>query len=102
MSYNINTIINIQRVIRGHLTRRKIIPCKYIYYYYNKYLQIKSKLDPNTQEPIDDLTSDCIEWLRSIGSESSKVSDIIEHRDELVYKEIENGNHSIRFFIKKS
>ena len=34
-------IINIQRVIRGHLARRKIIPSKYIYYYYNKYLQIK-------------------------------------------------------------
>ena len=40
---------------------------------------------------MDDLTDECIEWLRSIGSESTKVSDIIDHKDSIVYKEIENG-----------
>ena len=52
---------------------------------------LKSKVDPDTQEPLDDLTSDCIEWLQSIGSNSTQVSHIIDNKDKLVYKEIENG-----------
>jgi long-chain-fatty-acid--CoA ligase ACSBG len=52
---------------------------------------LKCNIDSNTGEPLDDLTSDCISWLQSIGSNSTKTSDIIDHKDEIVYKEIENG-----------
>jgi hypothetical protein len=42
--------------------------------------------------PLDTLTSDCVKYLKSIGSKSTKVSDILDKKDEIVYKAIENGN----------
>lgn len=60
-----------------------------------KYLVIlvtlKSKINLDTLEPKDELTDDCIEWLKSIGSNSTKVSDIVDNKDPLVYQQIEKG-----------
>ena len=42
-------------------------------------------------EPLDDLTESCVNWIKSIGSKSTKISDIIKNKDPLVYKEIEDG-----------
>lgn len=52
---------------------------------------LKSNVNTDTGEPLDDLTNDCIAFLQSIGSKSTKVSDIVNHKDKIVYKEIENG-----------
>ena len=45
----------------------------------------------DTLEPLDDLTETCVNWIKSIGSKSTKVSDIINNKDSLVYKEIDKG-----------
>ena len=37
----IKHVKNIQKIVKGHLVRRKIYPYKYITYYYNKYLKNK-------------------------------------------------------------
>lgn len=42
-------------------------------------------------EPLDELTENCIKFLRNIGSKSSCVSEIVNNQDKLVYKAIENG-----------
>jgi long-chain-fatty-acid--CoA ligase ACSBG len=42
-------------------------------------------------EPQDELTNDCISFLKSIGSNSTKISDIVDNKDKIIYKEIENG-----------
>ena len=43
---------------------------------------------------MDNLNSDCIKYLNSIGSNSTKVSDIVNKKDPIVYKAIENGKIS--------
>ena len=60
-----------------------------------KYLVIlvtlKCDVDLDTLMPLDTLTPNCIEFLKSKGSKATKVSEIVANRDPLVYKEIENG-----------
>lgn len=41
--------------------------------------------------PIDDLAVDCVDFVKKLGSNSNKVTDIIEKKDQLVYKAIEAG-----------
>ena len=53
---------------------------------------LKSKIDLDTMEPLDELADSCIEWLRRNGSSSTKVSQIINSKDPVVYKAIDNGN----------
>ena len=42
-------------------------------------------------EPTDELTEDCIKYLYSIGSKSTKISEILENKDPAVYSAIEHG-----------
>ena len=57
---------------------------------------MKSKVDSDTQLSLDELTPACIDALKSIGSNSTRISDIIDNKDPLVYKKIENGKKSWR------
>ena len=41
--------------------------------------------------PIDDLTDDCINFIKTHGSNSKRVSDIINNKDKIVYDLIEKG-----------
>jgi hypothetical protein len=45
----------------------------------------------NTMEPLNELTDECIKWLASIGSKAKSISEIIETKDNKVYKAIEDG-----------
>jgi long-chain-fatty-acid--CoA ligase ACSBG len=42
-------------------------------------------------EPLDTLTSDCIDYISSLGSNSKTLSEIINKIDPIVYNAIENG-----------
>ena len=57
----------------------------------------KSKINLDTMEPLDELTENCIHFLRKIGSSSSNVSQIVNNQDKLVYKAIENGLKKLIF-----
>ena len=54
---------------------------------------LKSDVDLDSLIPLDSLTHGCIEALRSIGSYSTKVSEIVARKDLLVYKKIEEGRN---------
>lgn len=41
--------------------------------------------------PLDELTPECISFLETLGSKSKNVNDIIDNKDQIVYKAIENG-----------
>lgn len=41
--------------------------------------------------PTDDLTEECITYLRSLGSTSKQVSDIVDNKDSIAYKAIDEG-----------
>jgi long-chain-fatty-acid--CoA ligase ACSBG len=60
-----------------------------------KYLTIlvtlKTIINLDTLAPTDDLMPECIEYLRSLGSKSTKLSEVLANRDEVVYKAIEQG-----------
>jgi long-chain-fatty-acid--CoA ligase ACSBG len=45
----------------------------------------------DTLEPLDTLTSDCIEFISSLGSNSKTLSEILQKKDSIVYNAIENG-----------
>ena len=50
-------------------------------------------------EPLDELTDVCISYLKTIGSNATKVSQICDNKDPLVYKAIENGSNSFEMNI---
>ena len=52
---------------------------------------LKSKTDPITMEPSDHLKENCIEYLKSVGSNSTRISEIINTKDPFVYNTIEKG-----------
>lgn len=56
-----------------------------------KFLKLKCKLNPESGEPFDELTEECVNYLQSINSSSRCVSDIIDNKDPKVYKVIEEG-----------
>jgi hypothetical protein len=45
----------------------------------------------DTLEPQDELTEDTINFLRNLGSSARFVSDIVNTRDPVVYREIQTG-----------
>ncbi len=59
---------------------------------------LKSDVDMDSLMPLDSLTHGCIEALRSIGSNSTKVSEIVARKDLLVYKKIEEGKKLLFLF----
>ncbi|KAG8516429.1 Long-chain-fatty-acid--CoA ligase ACSBG1 [Galemys pyrenaicus] len=48
-------------------------------------------LDPDTLEPTDRLTEQAVEFCQKLGSKATTVSEIVGHRDEAVYRAIEDG-----------
>ncbi|XP_049495685.1 long-chain-fatty-acid--CoA ligase ACSBG2-like isoform X2 [Panthera uncia] len=54
-------------------------------------LTLKCKMDGITGEPLDELSSEAINFCRKLGSHVSTVSEILELRDPLVYKAIQEG-----------
>ncbi|XP_051175143.1 very long-chain-fatty-acid--CoA ligase bubblegum isoform X1 [Leptopilina boulardi] len=52
---------------------------------------LKTEMNIDTGEPLDTLLPDTKTWLKSIGSKATTLSNIIETRDPLVYKEIEKA-----------
>ena len=56
----------------------------------------------DTLEPLDELTDECIKYLNEIGSNSTKVSQIVNNQDPKVYTAIEKGNWiSIQLYLFK-
>lgn len=52
---------------------------------------LKTVINLETMLPTDDLTHDCIEYLKSKGSKSTKLSEILSNNDEIVHNLIEAG-----------
>ena len=52
-------------------------------------------MNMETLEPQDSLTDEAIKWLKSLGSKSTSISQIIETKDPIVYAQIDKGNLSI-------
>lgn len=45
----------------------------------------------DTLEPTDNLTAVTVDWVKAQGSGSTKVSDILDHKDAIVLKAIQKG-----------
>lgn len=62
-----------------------------------KYLVIlvtlKSLIDLDTMLPLDQLTPECIQFLKSIGSNATTVSEVVNTKDRAVYQAIEDGKN---------
>ncbi|XP_071167189.1 long-chain-fatty-acid--CoA ligase ACSBG2-like isoform X3 [Mytilus edulis] len=54
-------------------------------------LCLKVDVDTETAEPSNNLTTDCKEWCKSIGSQATTVEDIIDKKDAVVLKAIQDG-----------
>ncbi|XP_026731627.1 long-chain-fatty-acid--CoA ligase ACSBG2-like isoform X2 [Trichoplusia ni] len=54
-------------------------------------LTLKSKVNSETGDPLDDLESETCKWVASLGSTATKVSQIVSTKDPLIYKAIEEG-----------
>uniref|UniRef100_A0A8C1KQL7 Long-chain-fatty-acid--CoA ligase ACSBG1 n=1 Tax=Cyprinus carpio TaxID=7962 RepID=A0A8C1KQL7_CYPCA len=54
-------------------------------------LTLKCTINPETTEPTDILSLEAVEFCQRLGSQSTKVSDIIGGKDKLVYQSIEEG-----------
>uniref|UniRef100_A0A8C1ZNS2 Long-chain-fatty-acid--CoA ligase ACSBG1 n=1 Tax=Cyprinus carpio TaxID=7962 RepID=A0A8C1ZNS2_CYPCA len=54
-------------------------------------LTLKCTNNPETTEPTDILSLEAVEFCQRLGSQSTKVSDIIGGKDKLVYQSIEEG-----------
>ncbi|XP_069137108.1 long-chain-fatty-acid--CoA ligase ACSBG2-like isoform X3 [Argopecten irradians] len=54
-------------------------------------ITLKVTVDPDTGEPTDNLTREAKTWCQSIGSESTKLTDIINDKDTVVLNAIQAG-----------
>ena len=48
-------------------------------------------IDPDTLEPEDNLTGDAIAWCKSVGSDATTLSQILESKDSKIYEGIQAG-----------
>ncbi len=48
-------------------------------------------MDPDSGSPTDDLMPDAIEWCQSVGSNATKVSEILDVMDPKVMQAIQQG-----------
>ena len=48
-------------------------------------------MDPDTGEPLDTLSPVCIQHLEDIGSDCTKVSEVVETKDKVIFDAIEEG-----------
>lgn len=58
-------------------------------------LTLKCCMNQDSGEPEDELTTEAIEFCQKIGSKSVKVSDIVGHKDKLVYAAIQEGVNAV-------
>lgn len=61
--------------------------CKFL----SMLLTLKCNMDSETGEPLDELTPEAKQFCRQIGSNATKVSEIVSTQDEAVYKAIQTG-----------
>ncbi|KAJ8304976.1 hypothetical protein KUTeg_018559 [Tegillarca granosa] len=54
-------------------------------------LTLKVVIDPDSGEPSDVLTPEAVDWCKSKGSNATKVSDILDKKDAIVLKAIQEG-----------
>ncbi|XP_021206362.1 very long-chain-fatty-acid--CoA ligase bubblegum isoform X2 [Bombyx mori] len=54
-------------------------------------LTLKTKVSPETGEPLDELESEARKWVASLGSSATKLSEIVNSKDPAVHKAIEAG-----------
>ncbi|XP_069046824.1 long-chain-fatty-acid--CoA ligase ACSBG1 isoform X1 [Lepisosteus oculatus] len=54
-------------------------------------LTLKCVCNPETTEPTDELSLEAVEFCQQVGSQATKVSDIIGGRDKAVYQAIQEG-----------
>ncbi|XP_067291957.1 long-chain-fatty-acid--CoA ligase ACSBG1 isoform X2 [Pseudorasbora parva] len=54
-------------------------------------LTLKCKINPETTEPTDILSLEAVEYCQQLGSQATRVSDIIGGKDKIVYQSIEEG-----------
>lgn len=52
---------------------------------------LQSTLDPETSEPTDYLTEEAREFCQKIGSNATKVSEIVAMKDKAVHQAIQDG-----------
>ena len=45
--------------------------------------------------PLDDLLPECLDYLKSLGSTSTKLSEILSSKDSIVYGAIETAIHRV-------
>ena len=48
-------------------------------------------VNPDTQEPTDDLTPEAIKIIQALGSTATKVSEVIENQDRAIFTAIQEG-----------
>lgn len=60
---------------------------------------LKCKVNMETLEPTDDLTDECINFLKTVGSNSRKVSDIVNNQSHPIYAVIDKGIFKSSFFF---
>ncbi|CAI9577656.1 unnamed protein product [Staurois parvus] len=58
-------------------------------------LTLKCNMNQDSGDPEDELTTEAIEFCQKIGSKSTKVSDIVGHKDKLVYAAIQEGVNAV-------
>ncbi len=51
--------------------------------------------------PTDDLMPECIDYLKTLGSRSTKLSEILNNHDDIVYKALDIGNSYFCVYISK-
>lgn len=54
-------------------------------------ITLKVDVNMDTLEPTDNLTAVTVDWVKAQGSGSTKVSDILDHKDAIVLKAIQKG-----------
>ncbi len=85
-------IKNIQKFIKGHLTRRKIYPYKYITYYYNKYLKNKGCKLPSKSSVL----GKALEYLYINIKKENNINDIRKYVTKSLKKDLNNSNDSLQ------
>lgn len=73
--------INIIVLLQGQIIKYEI--------YLDFFLQCE--VNPDTTEPLDDLTPEVITWLKSLGCQYTKVSEIITNKPKEVMGSIQKG-----------
>ncbi|KAK3098973.1 hypothetical protein FSP39_024869 [Pinctada imbricata] len=54
-------------------------------------ITLKVEVNPDTGDPMDDLMQSAIDWCKEQGSQSTKVSQILDNKDSVVLKAIQTG-----------